>query len=56
MVKKFQVIYAKVMLTVQAKVLSVKKVDKSYIFDFAIPSKEKKILSKKPQFASMVFL
>ena len=38
------------------KVLSVKKVDKSYVFDFEINSKEKKIiLLKKPQFVSMVF-
>ena len=32
------------------KILSIKKIDKSYIFDFEINSKERKILLKKLQF------
>ena len=37
------------------KIKSIKKIDKSYLFDFEISLKEKKILLKKPQYVSMEF-
>ena len=38
------------------KILNIKKIDKSYLFDFQISKKEKKILLKRPQLVLMVFL
>ena len=38
------------------RILSIKKIDKSYIFDFAINPKERKNLIEKPQYVLMEFL
>ena len=39
-----------------AKIFSIKKIDKSYLFDFQISKKEKKNIIERPQLVLMAFL
>jgi riboflavin synthase len=47
MEQKFQVTFVRVTLIAVAKVLKIKKIDKSYLFEFEVPKKEHKNLIEK---------